>query len=828
MTDINLEKIFERSIKFRKIHDELTRHAIKEFVAAETVLDNKVKFLGLFLKAYPAQIAVQDFTPEILKETADIWCCWRRKWIIDFLIFAQQRGWNTDERIHRFTYFAEYSWRLTVRRHYIFKVLDDDEFELFASSEMFNELGQDNHKYPVMQVFCFEPSNLGLVDDRARTDIQALFHWYKYESGYSSIHLCQLLPALDNTIAFLFRDSPELTLSRVKEYIALVPENTGKKTVRKDADNLHSLKMILEIYCRNGLVNNRNLKAVGDLNRDKKVSCQVALLRKILSAEHPEYYTLFFPKSDEDKGYSLIIYLNHSVPEIRKLLLDFITYQYSATLEKGAKYFFEFFVDTLQGIEITSPTDFNYRTFTTQLFFCRENLRFDDKKRHSAASAVIAFYLYLANNVNADIFSDAGLPSYILNSINNIWFLFDGYEIIKYSQFEDVPDADRWLLAFKNRPTDRIITIRNIDFTKIKSVVYRKWVKSYVWKEGDSKIITRLNQFSVNKDVLNYLSDLKAGRTNSLYQARTVKDEAHVTAADALAIVNYAYANYDNPRTQIDYVYLPRCVLTHAHLNGLGTIDAGVFENLKFTRVAANTSNPIPEEELEKLFKVINSRVDEADGDKRILYEAYRAVACLAMETEFRASHILHLTIDSLQETAKKDEYKIYSPSKTHDEPNEQPITVYTARELQHIIAITETFRERSTQLLTKDFIFIGPKAKKNTYGPIIDTFVNRFIQESCRTAGIPEYTLANFRDTHMTMAEEFKIYNNLSDLQQTVLTGHISTETDHRHYVRHDKRKMLEAVHGIIIGNVTLEGKICRDADAGIVSDENRVEERC
>lgn len=828
MTDTDLEKIFKNSISFPQLPDDITKKAVKEFVAAETVLENKKKFLTYFLQHYPKSVSVKDFTPEILKETAGIWNRGFRKRVIDFLIFAQQKGYNTNEKIHRFTYFAGYSGRLTVRAHYIFKVLDDDDFELFASSKKFNELGSDTNKHPVMNVFCFEPSNLHLVDDKARPDMLALFHWYKYESDYSSIHLYNMLPALDNTIAFLFRDSPELTLSKVEEYIALVPENTGVKTSRKDSDNLHSLHEILEVYYKNGLVENKYLKTIAELNKGKNVGCQVLQLRNILASEHPEYYALFFPTADKGKGYSLVLYINHPVLEIRKLLLDFVTYQYPGTFDKGARLFIESFVDSLQDIEITTPADFNYRTFTTQMFYYGRNLDSDSIKSHSAVSAVIAFYLYLVNNVNDDIFSDAGIPSYILNSINKIWLLLDGYEIIKYNQFEDVPDADRWLLIFKNRPTDRIFTIRNIDFTRIKSRIYRDWLKSYIWNEGGSKIKTRLHQFSVNKEVFNYLCDLKTGRTSSLYQARTVKDESHVTAADALAIVNYAYEHYDNPRSQTDYVYLPRCVLVHVRLNNLGTIDAGVFENLQYTREDANISNPISEEELEKLFKVINSRVNEAEGDERILYEIYRAVASLAMETEFRASHILGLTIDSLQETTKKGEYTIYSPSKTHDEPEEQPITVYAAKELQHIISITETFRERSTQQHTKDFIFIGPKAKKNTYGLIKDVFVNRFIQESCRTVGIPEYTLENFRDTHITMAEEFKIYNNLTDLQQTALTGHTTTETDSRHYVRHDKRKMLEAVHGIIIGNVTFEGKICRDNDDSIVSDENRVEGGC
>ena len=78
-----------------------------------------------------------------------------------------------------------------------------------------------------------------------------------------------------------------------------------------------------------------------------------------------------------------------------------------------------------------------------------------------------------------------------------------------------------------------------------------------------------------------------------------------------------------------------------------------------------------------------------------------------------------------------------------------------------------------------------------------------------------------------MTKAEEYVIRNQLSDMQQGVLSGHRTTETDHKHYVDTDIRTLLEAVHGIIIGNVDINGQII-DENSDVVKEENSVSNGC
>ena len=78
-----------------------------------------------------------------------------------------------------------------------------------------------------------------------------------------------------------------------------------------------------------------------------------------------------------------------------------------------------------------------------------------------------------------------------------------------------------------------------------------------------------------------------------------------------------------------------------------------------------------------------------------------------------------------------------------------------------------------------------------------------------------------------MTKAEEFIVRNQLSDMQQNILSGHRTTETDHRYYTDTDIRTLLESVHGIIIGNVDVNGRIIDESD-NVVSVENSVSNGC
>lgn len=64
-----------------------------------------------------------------------------------------------------------------------------------------------------------------------------------------------------------------------------------------------------------------------------------------------------------------------------------------------------------------------------------------------------------------------------------------------------------------------------------------------------------------------------------------------------------------------------------------------------------------------------------------------------------------------------------------------------------------------------------------------------------------------------------------MSDMDMLVLTGHSSTSTSERHYIKTDVISLLEASYGLVIGDVQIEGQISKDdsrpADAASVANQ-------
>ena len=79
-----------------------------------------------------------------------------------------------------------------------------------------------------------------------------------------------------------------------------------------------------------------------------------------------------------------------------------------------------------------------------------------------------------------------------------------------------------------------------------------------------------------------------------------------------------------------------------------------------------------------------------------------------------------------------------------------------------------------------------------------------------------------------MTKAEEYIIRNQLSDMEQNVLSGHKSPNTDNKHYIDTSIVELLESVHGVVIGNVDIDGKIKESLPEDVQNAENSVSNNC
>lgn len=387
---------------------------------------------------------------------------------------------------------------------------------------------------------------------------------------------------------------------------------------------------------------------------------------------------------------------------------------------------------------------------------------------------------------------------------------------------EKTPECDKWLFCYKKSENSSIYEIDAVDFTRILSKTYRSWVKHYIWKE-DVKVHSKLDPLPMFVKAFNYVHDIKTGAALNVFA--TSGDETKFDVRDAMAYKNYILEAYENNRTRNAHIYSIRNLLRHVFRNNLGDIDAGVFYTLNHTvdQTYDNTC-PIPNSELSQLSALIK---EKASSDP--LADMYSSIFFIALETEFRGSQIVSLPKNCLRETAKNGEYVVVSETKTSaGELVEQPISAYVEREIRHVMQITNIYREKCTNTRLKNHLFIVPGAKRNTFKPLSKVKFNSFLKACCSELALPLYTLENLRDTHMTKAEEFKIRNQLSDIEQSVLTGHSSTVVDDIHYVKLDIREMLETLHGTIIGDVQLDGKIYSSLDSSITNSENEVSNSC
>lgn len=579
-----------------------------------------------------------------------------------------------------------------------------------------------------------------------------------------------------------------------------------------------SIYRLLVIMNKHNCLIDQNVVSLAKTLAQTKTAPANNILKKILTDVHPEYFTVV-PFHTSTRESQTVLYINCTIKEIRRTVADFLGnfYNHNSTLEIA--YFCENFSFSLNGYTVKQTSDFSFTTFKKQVhYFCNASFR----KNKRLLPILIAFYRYLALYINPNIFKEDNIPLSILQKPNLGQFFNSGYEIIKYNPYEKFPMADKWFFFYKEHPSDSVICLQTIDFTKVESTIYRKWLKDYTWNYPAS-LNSKLHIFYALSKSLNYFSKLKKGTELSIFALPGNED--YITAQDILAFKNHLFSIHKNNRTLNSYIYNVRNLFQQAQNSGLGKIDVGAFYNLTHTLDQTyDNTRPIDDSSLTKVVSILKNA-----ACNNILYSIYLSIFFLALETEFRISQILNLDLNCLRETAKKGEFVVISRTKTSaGEFVEQPISNYVEKEIRHVIALTQTYRKQCTNTEISNKLFI--RKGKGTLGIVMinrEEF-NLYLKKCCTRANVEPFTVSNLRDTHMTKAEEFRIRNNLSDIEQNILTGHKSIQTDDTHYVKLDIREMLEAVHGITIGNITLEGNVLPTMDKKISTHDNEVVGGC
>lgn len=471
---------------------------------------------------------------------------------------------------------------------------------------------------------------------------------------------------------------------------------------------------------------------------------------------------------------------------------------------------------------VDDTTMLSFQSFTSSNSFFYKKYQ---KKEY--AMYLFSFYNFCYSKYEINFFSGVGLDIAILSKRGFLQLVNSGYAVIKYNPNDPVPTEDKWLLCYKkeyeastNHPTSNTISV---DFSDINNESFKEWLKIYVW-QGRKSIYSKRNVATSLKGVLNYVHSIRTREILTLYCRNIATLDSPITQNEAMAARQYIKTQTDtSPVTQNTKIYNLRAFLQFLDERSICRIDSGVYYHLYNQNELNNTAKAMPDDDLRSLTRVM---INNAQGSLK--NELYAVIFKIALDTEFRISQIVSLQKDCVCETAKKGEFIILSRRKDSScEDEQQPITIETKRQIDKAIEITAAIRVQAPEYL-KDMLFIVPQNGTVPARAITRENFRKYLARCCEQAEISAYTAANLRDTHMTKAREFKIKKQLSEIETSVLTGHKTPDVDMRHYVDMNVYTMMEALHGVIIGNVDINGHIEHTLPDDIAKNENEVSNGC
>lgn len=805
MDDINV--FFSKCNPFNNLPDELTKEAVRSFAIDRIKYQKLQHCVYTICRRYPP-VSINKLSYKELLSTEDTWnSIPGRKPFVLFLVYAIDHGYLRDERISRLKDFDIDS--LCKKGSYIPYILKDNNYNRLLNSSLYKH----NNNRLLLPVYTFEITPSTISDANLCQSINKYLNYVKYDSDLIPNVRYLFLVALSDLCADFLR-SPHLVIpDRILPYF----QNNSKEGHSRIVRTQQVILAVLSQLCDDGIVLNENIKTLSAIRKGKEWIDRDTVIR-ILQSKHLDRWCSFPYKGTNGKMFTSVRYINIESSEIRSIVCDFLN-QYNENTSISVSIFCDTLSDSFGKYKVMSVEDLGFMTYIEQINYYKNDLQCSK----SLIRLVTAFYLYIQQTIKDDIFSRDSVPNSLLYRPSIGVDIASGYRVYVYNQVEPVPNNDKWLLCYKKYDRDTTTNFSIINYERIECQVYRNICKNYIWK-ADTQIISKIKFARDIYTTLNYLYEIKTGKVLSIYSPSP--DINHITVNDAAAVKNYIIATFDNNRTRNGHIYRFRALLKHAEYNELPiTVDSGVYYIL--TNTLDNNYdnvNPIPNDQLGKIAQLLKSKAREST-----IASLYSSIFYIALETEFRGSQIVSLKRDCLRETSKKGEYVLVSETKTSaGELVEQPVSTYIVRELREVMLNSEVFRKDCTDINLLNLIFISPSKKKGTYKQISEHQFNSFFKACCEELSLPRYTLQNLRDTHMTKAEEFKIRNQLTDMEQRVLTGHRSAEVDDKHYVKLSIQEMLEAVHGVIIGDVHLDGKVHRKLDPSIANSENEVSNGC
>jgi len=728
--------------------------------------------------------------------------------IVDFILFLIDRNLINDDRLTRLIYF----------RMRFLKMSKVEEINYVLNYSRFNDYVENNYFYNItklkMGLFFICPNKIDYSNENSYEYVNNYLHIFKLKTDYSTASMPNNCRELLKVTKIIFNNSAPYEIT-FEEFRTKIKDNITTFSESGILQTLHLIKHVIkEERTKDQRLN--NFIEVSEyfskfINKEKFI--------ELLDSESNNEY--FYVEHNKRKNTESYLYrLNIENSELKEAFASFLKSSQNVGLPLNT--FAKYFDKSLEEYAISSINDLNIESYVHQVrFFSRIG---NSKNKH--LYSITSFYNHIANNYNPNLFYNDGFNLTILHRTGLANDIADGFELISLNPYDPVPPHDKWLLFYGNMNTSNsdVSTsfIKRFDFSSVKNDSFRNWHKHYLW-HNSSGISTKALNFSDIRYFLNYVDKIKRREILTIYTGSSPDENFNVN--DAIAYKNHIYSIHDNNRTRSSYIYNARNLLKHVVDYELFKIDDNCFYHLTHTLSSDyNNAFAIPDDELKK---ISNLMLENSYGST--INALYYAIFYIALETEFRPSQIVALPLKCYQETAKPNQYVLISKTKRHSkDPIEQAITMYVKRQIDEIVQLTKEYRDLCHIEKLKEFLFIIPASKYDRYKLISVSQFNTYIQKCCKTLNLRSYSMQNLRDTHMTKAEEYAIRNSMSDLEQGVLTGHVLPETTSRSYVDTQLTELLEAVHGIIIGNIDLNGKVVNKIEPEIENAEHLVENGC
>lgn len=518
-----------------------------------------------------------------------------------------------------------------------------------------------------------------------------------------------------------------------------------------------------------------------------------------------EISSLYIIPNKHQSGNFMFLHLNYENTYLRSELTTFLTTtgshnQNLVQMSTGKRFVNEF------ELSLGNLNTFNNFTGFTEITFWQQAKHFktvcfkDTAELDISLRLLCCFYRFLVNQYpEHDFFANAlHMSEAILFTKRIKTFLKEDYTIIPYGDIDLFPGNGKFVLILKGYQSESTRIKKNDFITLDISMVTNQFLQTeLLYYLTLSMPLCHLA--SICKD--HYLSEafvmFEKIKAKPNYPNPSL---AYYTRQEALLLMNFFNDKklaLDTRNNKIGVVR--RFFLWEKEERHHMEFEDMFFDYLRqYEQPSPKGGNAIPDDDLGTLSSFMAEKASE-DPKANLAYAAFH----IALETEFRISQILSLTVDCIEPSSKPNEYIVRSFHKTgHGEKTAFTITELTYRHLMRIIADTDLLRDNSTIQDLKDYIFLY-KGLFDSVTLMQSRQFRDYFQKCCIAVGIPAYNSKNIRDSHMTKSFEYILRHGKSDLLMSKFSNHRRIDTTKNSYIEQRLDEMLEATYGIIIGSL-------------------------